>query len=315
MYNKSQRQIQCSYKKLSTTISTICDTPTTITESQISQSCELSSTCKPKLKQSLLKPLSVPKVPRLIPNPYESPKSTSVPNVENENVPYSRSIQATLSVKHELDTKWIGHQMRKPLPSHARIWIQNVHGLNISNNFNPYLEHLIFIKRYNIQFLALTETHLNPSNMYVRENIEASHKMIYPESHVVLTNTPTSNNDTTRQSGGILSSTQGRLSSRFAGSGQDPGGRFTWMDFYGKSIYLRIYTVYRVCNNSDKQAGDNQAWTLQREWLLQRGVQVNPRTQILRALQKSIRDDILKNGKFLSSVILMKMCLVRKAKL
>ena len=298
---KYQRQIQCSYKSLSNTIKTIQSAPhTPINILRVNEGLNTrpsrsnKSKTSPK-KQSLLAPLPTQKY--LSKNPYKN-KCSSTSSTPSTDLAIS-SVQTKLSLTNQLDNKWIGHRLRSPLPSHARIWIQNVNGLNISHNFNPYLEHLEHMKRYNIHFLALTETHLNNQNIYIKDNLVASHKMIYPEGHVIITNTPTTDYDDTCQSGDILSSTQNRLSNRYAGGGSDLGGRYTWMDFYGKDIFLRIYTVYRVCNNSDNLAGDNQAWTLQREWLQRKGVHTNPRSQVLQDLKHAITVDITKQRQVL----------------
>ena len=300
------RQIQRSYKKLTKTISGVQAAqtlkPNSFSDVDISPQAEWSSSqnipllnpsSRPKLKQTLLKPL--PLLQKTIPNPYQ--KSTlSSKQFLDPKMPTSSSIQTKIITENETDNVWVGHRLKKQKSSCARIWIQNVFGLDISNNFNPYLEHLEFVKRYNIQFLALTESHLNHQNIYVKENIEASHSIVYPEGHVLLTNTPTDDYDDTRRSGGILTSTQGKLSYRYAGGGCDRGGRFTWMDFYGKDLYLRIYTVYRVCQGSNSSAGDSQAWTLQKEWLLQeKGINENPRRQVLKDLKLAIQSDIEKN--------------------
>ena len=300
-------QIQKSYKTLTTTITR------TFQENLTSHTTLRSTTLKkdmsffnvledtpnqltntkgnrPSLKQSLLAPFKSKNTQQQISNPYRSTSIRPPQCVMNE--PGSPCVMPTIASRHVLDDKWVGNRLMKPKSSFARIWVQNVHGLDISNNFNPYLEHLDYLKRYNISFLALTETHLNHRHLYVKENLEASHRIAYPEGHVQFTNTPDITNANTRQSGGVLSSVQGNLSSRFAGSGSDDGGRYVWMDFYGKEIFLRVYVVYRVCANNDAGAGDKQAWTLQREWLLCKGVDTNPRLQILRDLKRSIQRDI-----------------------
>jgi len=247
-----------------------------------------------RLKQTLLQPIKPSITPNSISNPYVSQQTSIAQDEGKTSIP----LQTTLKLRNSNDNIWIGHRLRKPRTSSARIWIQNVNGLNIKCNFNPYLEHLEFIKRYNISFLALTETHLNHQNAYVRENIEASHKMIYPQSHTILANTPSPNFEDTRQNGGILTSTMGTLAHRYAGGGYDPGGRFVWMDFYGREVFLRIYTIYRVCPANDDNAGDNQAWTLQREWLRDKGIQTNPRQQVLQDLKAMVLKDIAKKGKY-----------------
>ena len=309
-------QIQRSYKKLASTISDVqaAQLPSSpdLSDQVHSQSNMCSSSQnnvitlrdpqRPNLKQTILKPFTKKTTTSLssslpIPNPYAKPKRPSQTSTVNSQC---SPIQTRLVKTNKTDDVWVGHRFRELKPSCARLWIQNVYGLDISNNFNPYLEHLDFIKRYNIQFLALTESHLNHQNIYVKENIEASHSMVYPEGHVLLANTPTDDYEDTRRSGGILTSTQGRLSYRYAGGGCDKGERYTWMDFFGKDLYLRVYTVYRVCNGTNASAGDNQAWTLQREWLSKtRGIRENPRRQILNDLKKAISSDIKKNREIL----------------
>jgi len=312
MPHRQHSQIQRSYKKLTQTILAVqAAQPTKANASDYKEQCSTNEQAHPNrllqppqptihildperrnLRQTLLKPL--PPNNRK-PKPTLNPYGTSSPQkVDGHSQLPIQSTQTTIVLKNDSDQQWIGAKMRNPLPSHARIWIQNVNGLDISYNFNPYLEHLEFIKRYKVNFLSLTETHLNHQNQYVKENIEAFHHIVHPEGHVLLTNTPISNYEDTRQSGGILASTQGKLSPRYAGGGSDKGGRFTWMDFYGKEIYLQIYTVYRVCNNSDSMAGDNQAWTLQREWLQGKGINVIPRLQVLRDLRNLIEKDLSK---------------------
>ena len=307
-------QIQRSYKTLTSTIADVqaaqtnSETPISADSNEqisfappdiLSTSVQVPSTAR-NLKQTLLLPIKN-STPTMIPNPYLTLKNSTL---EMSPLPSESTttpgLQPSLDLQKKVtDDMWIGHRMRHPKSSHARIWVQNVNGLNINFNFNPYLEHLEFIKRYSISFLALTETHLNNQNSYVKENIDASHKIINPEGHVLLINTPTTTYEDTRQSGGILTATQGRLSSRYAGGGHDPGGRFSWMDFFGKETFLRIYTVYRVCPSSDDRAGDNQAWTLQREWLKSQGINTDPRLQVMHDLKKAITTDIDKKRQIL----------------
>jgi len=307
-------QIQRSYKNLTKTISEVqaahISTPKEFSDPVHKQPNLCSSSQNnaitlldpqgPKLRQTLITPKkknSLNSSPPIT-NPYATSNPPTSPPLRPDME--SSSIQTKIVKENVTDNVWVGHRLRALKPSCARLWIQNVFGLDISNNFNPYLEHLDFIKRYNIQFLALTESHLNHQNRYVKENIEASHSIIYPEGHVLLSNTPTDDFEDTRRSGGILSSTQGKLSNRFAGGGCDKGGRYTWMDFFGKDLYLRVYTVYRVCNGNNASAGDNQAWTLQKEWLSQiRGIEENPRRQILKDLKEAITSDLKKNREIL----------------
>ena len=305
MHVQKISQIQRSYTKLQKTISRTTlpsdtniladrhpdtNTPSDCLSPIVEENHPRKVSKSKKLKQMLLNP--PPVLRPSIPNPYATQLTQGSAAQPTQDLLDSTTTQTNLVSNQESDHIWIGHCIRKPRPSCARIWIQNVNGLDIKHNFNPYLEHLEFIRRYNINFLALTETHLNPCNVYVRDNIEASHKIAYPEGYVKLTNTLLNNCEDTKQSGGVLVSTQGKLSNRYAGSGSDPGGRFAWMDFYGKEVFLRIYTVYRVCQNNDALAGDSQAWTLQREWLKSKGVHNNPRSQVLKDIQHAIANDL-----------------------
>ena len=307
-------QIQRSYKTLKSTITSVQaaqsdlkhpipavarDHNSHATPDICSPSIKMKPSKTNKLKQTLLRPRPLNAPLTTISNPYHNSNRSDV-NPPSTPVQIKPGLQPSLDAqKRATDEMWVGHRMRHPKSSYARIWVQNVNGLNINFNFNPYLEHLEFIKRYSISLLAITETHLNNQNSYVHENIQVSHKKIHPEGHVLLTNTPTTTYEDTRQTGGVLMATQNRLSSRYAGGGSDPGGRYAWMDFFGKDTFLRIYTVYRVCSSSDNRAGDNQAWTIQREWLKLKGIHTDPRTQVLHDLKKAIQTDILKKRQIL----------------
>ena len=94
------------------------------------------------------------------------------------------------------------------------------------------------------------------------------------------------------QYGGVLASVQNKLSQRYAGGGSDSMGRFNWMNFYGKNRFLRIYTVYRVCQGNDSSSGDDTAWTAQRTHLLEKNINCDPREHVVTTLLQSIEQDI-----------------------
>ena len=85
------------------------------------------------------------------------------------------------------------------------------------------------------------------------------------------------------------------ISQRIASVGKDSLGRFTWIDFYGKSKYLRIYTIYRINPGSDTTSGPDTCWFHQRNALLQKNNQTDPRKQVLLDICASIRKDITMN--------------------
>ena len=218
-------------------------------------------------------------------NPYKRSKTPATP---------TPSIQTKLSTTYSTDFQWIGERMT-PLPKKtARIWIQNVHKLDISNNFNIFMEQLDSLRLSQINILCLSEAGLNPRCPYVRDNISAAVEMIYPGSHYQLTNTRTNDDDLT-QSGGLFSFVSGPLATRYAGGGSDRIGSFNWIDFYGKNNYLRIYTVYRVNPGNVKTSGDDTAWRHQHNLLTELNITTDPRDHITKSLVKLIKEDIRLN--------------------
>ena len=122
---KYQRQIQCSYKSLSNTITTIQSNHHTPINNPRESEClktrsSYSNPARTSLKnQSLLAPLPTQKF--LSQNPYKN-KCRGTSSTPSTDLPIS-SVQTKLSLPNQLDNKWIGHQIRTPLPSHARLWI------------------------------------------------------------------------------------------------------------------------------------------------------------------------------------------------
>ena len=224
-------------------------------------------------------------IPTQIRNPY--PKSKKLPSKK-------LSIQSKLNSPLLTDDTWIGDRIQPLIKNHARIWIQNVNGLDTSNNFSILYEQLSYIKRYDIHFLSLSESRLNPHNPYISDNIDAAFSFIYPDSKHKLSNTKM-DTFSTFQYGGVLSATMNTLSSRVAGLGQDPFGRFNWIDFYGKQNFLRIYTVYRVNHDTDITCGDTSAWSNERTLLRERNIHENPRQNTITALFNKLQEDLRLN--------------------
>ena len=156
-------------------------------------------------------------VPSQVKNPYQKPPS----------IQRTISIQTKLQSPMVTDDMWIGNKIQPLIQSHARIWVQNINGIDISNNFAIFQEQLNHIKRYDIHFLSLTEARLNPYNPYISDNIDAAFHFTYPEASHILSNTKI-DTSSTFQYGGVLSSTMNSLSSQVAGMGQDTFGRFNW---------------------------------------------------------------------------------------
>ena len=219
-------------------------------------------------------------------NPYPKPIKTNDQPI---------SIQTKIQHSFPTDDSWIGSPLCPPASYSARIWIQNINGINISNNFNHFTEQLQYTKRYEISAFCLTETKVNAHNPYVSENVEACIKLVYPDSESSLTNSYLQS-ESIYQSGGVLCSTTiDPLAGRVASVGRDKYGRFSWIDFYGKSNFIRLYTVYRVNDNSDLSTGDTTAWADQRTLLTSKGIYDNPRKRIISDLLHQLKNDIQLN--------------------
>ena len=201
------------------------------------------------------------------------------------------SLQTRIQNHFPNDDIWIGSKICQLESSAARVWIQNVNGLQISDNFSIFTEQLQYLRKFEIGILCLSETCTNAHNPYVYENIEASTKLVYPESTSTLVNTYLQS-DSIHQRGGVYSATlRDPLAARVANNGKDPFGRFAWIDFYGKCNFLRIYTIYRVNDDTDQSTGDTTAWADQRTVLLLKGIKINPRKHIIQDLIHRIQQD------------------------
>ena len=201
------------------------------------------------------------------------------------------SIQTKIQKSTPSDFEWFGTQVSKLVPGEIRLWIQNINGINISHNFNIFLEQLEYMRRFEISFISLTETKLNPYCAYVNENIEAAFQRSYEGSTNNLSN-QFLNTDDCHQYGGILSAALNDMSQRVAGKGKDKLGRFNWIDFYGSSQFLRIYTIYRINAGSDPGSGDDTCWSHQRLALLSQNCNTDPRKQVVLDLVQKIKEDI-----------------------
>ena len=231
---------------------------------------------KPKLSQRFFNPYSTT---RLLPKKITVQQKTLQP------------IQTNLTEHWTTDDTWIGDRICELESYAARFWVQNTNGIDISSNFYKFMENIDYMGRYHIQFLSIPEAKINPYNHYIRDNLNTAHQWIYPEGHSNISNTRIDSSDI-RQYGGVYSCTQGSLSSRFAGSGSDSLGRFNWIDFYGKTSHLRVYTLYRVNKGNDISSGDETAWMTQRIQLLEKNINEDPREHVVLTLCEKIKEDI-----------------------
>ena len=120
------------------------------------------------------------------------------------------------------------------------------------------------MRQLKVDFVSLPESRINNSNAYVRTNLKYTLEKHYPGSHLNISNTPGFGDECMLQYGGVMAISTGKLNGNFAGMGSDIAGRYNWMLFKGKEKSLKVYTIYRVNNNTPSGAGDSTAWTLQK---------------------------------------------------
>ena len=222
-------------------------------------------------------------------NPYNSCTKPPLPKIQ---------LQTKMLNSSHQDFEWFGTQVSKLAPGEVRLWLQNINGIDISQNFNIFMEQLSYMQRYEVSLLSITETKLNPYCAYVNENIEAVFNRVYEGSTCNLSN-QFLNNDDNYQYGGVLSAALHDISQRVAGKGKDKLGRYNWIDFYGSTNFLRLYTLYRINSGTDPSSGDDTCWSHQRLALLSNNCTTDPRQQVVLDLIHQIREDIKLNRSIL----------------
>ena len=167
--------------------------------------------------------------------------------------------------KFNSDGEWVGFTPYEPTKQMSRFWLQNVQNIDISDNFLHFRSILDVMQTKQIDFCAFTETRLPTYNAYINENVQAAFSIHNPSGFISATNTFIQKSDShTKQFGGVMSIISGKLSSRYVRTVKEKFGRYQYSDFYGKKYYLRIYVVYRVCQNTEQNAGNNTAWVDQK---------------------------------------------------
>lgn len=101
-------------------------------------------------------------------NPITSTKQTTLSH-HDKPISYQHRFSTTFSN----DFDWLGVRINGKRPNLARLWCQNINGIKRTNNFVQFAESIEELTRYEVDFLAFTETNLNASNAYVRDSIAA----------------------------------------------------------------------------------------------------------------------------------------------
>lgn len=157
-------------------------------------------------------------------------------------------------------------------PSTLRLLVQNVSSISLPHEFK--LQHLLQrIDDMAIDITCLSEHSMNTYNTKVHELWWKNINCIWRQSKTVMTSTPDRSAKLCKYGGSLLLVAPS-TSQRTKISGQDPMGRWVWVDLYTKSKPLRIISAYMPCQQSLQAAGP---WTYYRQlWRSHRAISTNP---------------------------------------
>ena len=227
-------------------------------------------------------------------NPYKKkfqPVQKSNKKLLQTRLPFFPSTQST----------WEGDNMNKSVNENfIRFWHQNCNGIKINDTSN--IQHnFTQIHENNIHYFSFSETNFNVSSPTAQAQIHKCFNERFKAGRITNTNTPGFPRSTSFQPGGVTSGFGVHLQTRYMSVEKDDLGRWHCHNFRGKERDLKIYTVYRVHRKSDESAGVTTAWSQQRTILRTRGIQKNPRDDVMDSLCNSVRKDV-ESGK---SIIIM----------
>jgi len=213
------------------------------------------------------------------------------------------------------DYLWHGQNTSSKGKTHARFWIQNPNGIKLHTKFKQFRGDLEAFRKHKVDFLAIPESKLNAQNSYVHEYVPLLVQRHYPGSFLNISNTPGFGKADVRQNGGVMSIAMNKLVGTYAGKGRDSGGRYNWISFRGKNFFLKVYTLYRVNRDDEKNAGTSSAWTEQLLWMKWQQKEIDgtqnqtienqqiaqterpapdPREEVMRSLAQNIQEDLRK---------------------
>lgn len=195
-----------------------------------------------------------------------------VSNVQANFLRYSSS--------QHMDDEWVSDNLSTPPnPKHTRFWLQNCQGVITTRDINQYhFETQKYLDK-NIQYLAFTETRINPSRSQTTFELEHGYTHLVSHGRIDITNTPGFPSTSSYQPGGVAAAFHGRISNRYTKAIRDPGGRWITHEFAGKSKSMRVYTLYRV--NPQNAKADTSSWSQQKRYLQQLYIDDDPRSRVI----------------------------------
>ena len=207
--------------------------------------------------------------------------------------------QTRFSTRMDEDS-WFGDEVTGiPDKKVTRIMLMNCHGL-------PYTDMIFFksfltmILQQYVHYFGLPEININTHNQDLNTSIMSATEQVMPGGYFHMTNSRVFDSQISKQPGGVAAGFHGRISSKFSKVIYDKLGRWVVHQFNGSKKNLKIYTLYRV-NPRPYRSKNTTAWDQQHLLLREKGIQMDPRKQVILDLLKDLKESI--NAGF--SIILM----------
>ena len=135
--------------------------------------------------------------------------------------------------------------------------------MKVANDFRIFRSELEDVNDNEIDFLALPESTFTSNNHYVQSRLKMLVEYHCPSAKLCITNRGGYDRDACYQPGGVMTLAMGKLSGRYADSGNYSLGRYSWTEFCGKKKALKICTFYQVAQTSGGNMGDSMAYVQQ----------------------------------------------------
>lgn len=187
--------------------------------------------------------------------------------------------------------QWHGDPVIKNKPDNIlRLCLQNGNGLyTLPEKGKVHLMSEAMLL-YDINFLGLPESHLNPSSPETAD-IQDVFTSYHPGGLTHHTNTKVRHRMPTKsQQGGVSTFVDSNLATKFNGVAHDPLGRWQCVNILAKESMLKIYTVYRVCK--EPTGCTDSAYQDQERELNRLRIEVTPDQQVVDALKEQLEKDL-----------------------
>ena len=229
---------------------------------------------------------------KMLYNPYKKKIEKIYTTNKNENTQLSQS-QIEYYKTSEEDKKWYGDDLTcKPQKHETRFMFLNCNGLSRAEDTNWFKSQITRIIQKDVHYISLAEINVNTHNKVLRNRLLQAYSEVLPDGILNLNNTNTRDSKAEYQPGGVAGGFFGKIRNRYKKTKYDPGGRWICHQFEGKTRKLRVYSFYRV-NNGGK--GIYTAWLQQKNYLMEKFIEENPRKQAILDMIEEIQDAINRN--------------------